>query len=212
MSVAILIIASYLIGSIPFGVIVGRARGVDIRKHGSGNIGASNVLRLLGPGPAAAVFAGDVLKGVIPVVAGRVLLGGGLAPAQHHADVWLLGIALAAILGHTFSAFLGLRGGRAVATTLGTLLGMSWQAGLVGFGIWVVVVAATRYISVASIIASAAVPIYLGVTGAGTAHTVFWAAIAALIVARHIPNMRRLMSGTEAKIGQMVELDAGDRG
>ncbi len=211
METALLLIGSYLLGSIPFGVIVGRARGVDIRKHGSGNIGASNVLRLLGPGPAMVVFAGDVLKGVIPVIAGRYLLGRSLAPATYDADLWLLAVALAPILGHTFSIFLGFRGGRAVATTLGALLAMSWQAGLVGLGTWLIVLAITRYISAASISASVVVPVYIAVSGARPAWVVFWTAIAALIILRHIPNLGRLLEGTEAKIGERAKFDADER-
>jgi glycerol-3-phosphate acyltransferase PlsY len=212
MGIAVLLLSSYLLGSIPFGVIVGRARGVDLRKHGSGNIGATNVLRLLGPGPAAVVMLGDVLKGLIPVVAGRYLLDRSLAPATHQADLWLLAVALAPILGHTFSVFLKFRGGRAVATTLGVLLGMSWQAGLVGLGVFILVVTATRYVSVASVVASASVPVYLAAAGARPAWAAFWTAIASLIIARHIPNIARLLDGTEPKIGQRVQSVADERG
>jgi glycerol-3-phosphate acyltransferase PlsY len=199
MGIAVLLLCSYLLGSIPFGMIVGRARGVDIRKHGSGNIGATNVLRLLGPGPAALVFAGDVTKGLVPVLVGRALLR---TWAVTQADLWVLAVALAPILGHTFSVFLRFRGGRAVATTLGALLGMSWPAGVIGLCIWIVVVGLTRYISLASIIASPFVPVYLALSGNRLAWCVFWAAIAALIIARHIPNIGRLLEGTEPRIGE----------
>ena len=204
MGIAVLLLCSYLLGSIPFGMIVGRARGVDIRKHGSGNIGATNVLRLLGPGPAALVFAGDVTKGLVPVLVGRALLR---TWAVTQADLWVLAVALAPILGHTFSVFLRFRGGRAVATTLGALLGMSWPAGVIGLCIWIVVVGLTRYISLASIIASPFVPVYLALSGNRLAWCVFWAAIAALIIARHIPNIGRLLEGTEPKIGEGVEVE-----
>jgi len=202
-SIATFLVCSYLLGSIPFGVIVGRARGVDIRKHGSGNIGATNVLRLLGPGPAALVLAGDVLKGFLPVVAGGSLLR---SWSMREPDLWLLAVALAPILGHTFSIFLRFHGGRAVAATLGALLGMSWQAGLVALGIFILVVAVTRYVSVASIIASASVPVYLALADARPAWAAFWTAIAALIIARHIPNIGRLLAGTEPKIGQRAAI------
>ena len=201
MHIAMLLAGSYLLGSIPFGVIVGRARGVDIRKHGSGNIGATNVLRLLGPGPAALVLVADVLKGLLPVVVGRSLLR---AWPVHEPDLWLLAVALAPILGHTFSVFLRFRGGRAVAATLGALLGMWWQAGLVALGVFIILVAVTRYVSVASIVASSFVPVYLALAGARPAWAAFWTAIAALIIARHIPNIGRLLAGTEPKIGQRV--------
>jgi len=204
MGIAVLLLYSYLLGSIPFGVIVGRARGVDIRQHGSGNIGATNVLRVLGPGPAALVFAGDVTKGLVPVLVGQALLRSWAVP---RADLWVLAVALAPILGHTFSVFLRFRGGRAVATTLGALLGMSWLAGVIGLCIWIVVVGLTRYISLASIIASPFVPVYLALSGNRLAWCVFWAAIAALIIARHIPNIGRLLEGTEPKIGKGVEVE-----
>lgn len=203
MSIATLLLCSYLLGSIPFGVIVGRSRGVDIRKHGSGNIGATNVLRLLGPGPAALVMAGDVLKGLLPVVVGRSLLR---SWSVHEPELWLLAVALAPILGHTFSIFLRFHGGRAVAATLGALLGMSWHAGLVGLGVFVLLTAVTRYVSIASIAAAAFVPIYLALAGTRPAWAAFWTAIAALIIARHIPNIGRLLAGTEPKIGQRVAI------
>jgi glycerol-3-phosphate acyltransferase PlsY len=202
MKIALLLAGAYLLGSIPFGVIVGRRRGVDVRKHGSGNIGFSNVLRVLGPCPAALVLVGDVLKGLIPVVVGRRLL---LMWAAPNPDSWLLATGLAPILGHAFSVFLGFRGGRAVATTLGVLFGMVWQAALVGLGVGLVVLGVTRYISVASIIASASVPIYLALAGVRMEWAAFWTAVAALIIARHIPNLGRLLEGTESKIGQRVK-------
>ena len=206
MKVALLMGAAYLLGSIPFGVLAGRSRGVDVRKHGSGNIGFSNVLRVLGPGPAVLVFVADVLKGAVPMLAGRWLLS---AWDVGHADLWLLAVGLAPILGHAFSVFLGFRGGRAVATTLGVLLGMVWQAGLVGLGVWIVVVAITRYISVASITASAAVPVFMAFSGVRLEWTLFWTVVAALIILRHVPNLGRLLEGRESKIGERVMTEEG---
>jgi len=206
MKVALLMGASYLLGSIPFGVLVGRSRGVDVRKHGSGNIGFSNVLRVLGPGPASLVFVADVLKGAVPVLAGRWLLP---AWEVEQADLWLLAVGSTPILGHTFSIFLGFRGGRAVATTLGVLLGMVWQAAVLGLGVWILVVAATRYISAASIAAAVTVPVYLALVGVRGEWAAFWTAVGALIIARHIPNLGRLMEGTESKIGERVTTEEG---
>ncbi|HUU55337.1 MAG TPA: glycerol-3-phosphate 1-O-acyltransferase PlsY [Armatimonadota bacterium] len=206
MKIALVIGASYLLGSIPFGVLVGNARGVDVRKHGSGNIGFSNVLRVLGPGPASLVLVADVLKGAVPVLLGRWLLMGW---DVEQADLWLLAIGFAPILGHTLSVFLGFRGGRAVATAVGVLLGMVWQAGLVGLGVWAIVVGISRYISVASIWACAAVPVYLAATGVRWEWAAFWTAVAALVIARHIPNLRRLAEGTESKIGERARAEEG---
>ena len=206
MKVALLMGAAYLLGSIPFGVLAGRSRGVDVRKHGSGNIGFSNVLRVLGPGPALLVFVADVLKGVIPVLGARWLFRAWSVPSP---DLWLLAVGLAPILGHTFSIFLGFRGGRAVATTLGVLLAMVWQAAAVGLGVWILVVAATRYISAGSIAAAVTVPVYLAIVGVRGEWAVFWTAVGALIVARHIANLGRLLEGRETKIGERVTTEEG---
>ncbi len=209
MNLTLLLLGAYLLGSIPFGVLIGRAHGVDIRKHGSGNIGASNVLRLLGPGPAALVMLGDVLKGLLPVLLGKRLLAmWGLAQP----DTWLLAVALAPILGHTFSVFLGFRGGRAVATTLGALSAMIWQGAVVAIIVWLVVVAATRYISAASIASSVVVPVYLAATGVRVEWAAFWTMVGALVIARHIPNLGRLIEGTESKIGQRVKVKEEEEG
>jgi glycerol-3-phosphate acyltransferase PlsY len=208
MRIILLLLASYLIGSVPFGVLVGRRlRGVDVRRYGSGNIGFSNVLRVLGPIPAAVVLGGDVLKGALPVVAGRYLLSAWGVPES---DVWLLAVALAPILGHSFSVFLGFRGGRAVATTCGTLLGLCWPAAVVAIGVWMVVVGITRYISVGSIAAAAAVPIYMALGGVRWEWGAFWTGVAALVIARHVPSLGRLLQGTEARLGERVEVSGDD--
>jgi acyl phosphate:glycerol-3-phosphate acyltransferase len=202
-----LILGGYLLGSIPFGVIVGRSlRGIDIREYGSGNTGFSNALRVLGWKAASAVFVGDVLKGFIPVFVARCVLAAAHVPS---AELWLLPVALGPILGHCFSVFLGFRGGRAIATTLGVLLGLAPVAGLSGLGMWLVVVAITRYISLASIAACITVPVVVALRGARWELIAFWSAIALLIILRHLPNMKRLLAGTETRIGEKV--DVGDR-
>lgn len=202
MRISLLLVSSYLVGSIPFGVIVGRAwRGVDVRKYGSGNIGFSNVLRVLGWQPASVVLLGDAAKGLIPMLVARAAFR---AWNLREPDLWLLAVALAAILGHTFSVFLGFRGGRAVTTTGGVLLGLCWPAALIGLAIWLTLVGITRYISVGSMAAAASVPVYMLLSGRRWEWLAFWSAVAALVILRHTPNIRRLLSGTEAKIGQRV--------
>lgn len=210
MGIGLLLLCAYLVGSVPFGVIVGRVwRGVDVRQYGSGNIGASNVLRVLGPGPAALVFVGDGLKGFVPVAVAHALLN---RWGAQHVDLWLLAFAMAPIVGHSFSVFLKFSGGRVVTTTCGTLFAMAWPAAAIGLGIWVMLVATTRYISVASMLAAASVPIYMVAAGKRWEWLVFWSAVAALVILRHIPNMKRLLAGTETKIGEKVEVEgAGER-
>ena len=152
------------------------------------------------------VFVADVLKGVIPVLGARWLFRAWSVPSP---DLWLLAVALAPILGHTFSIFLGFRGGRAVATTLGVLLAMVWQAAAVGLGVWILVVAATRYISAGSIAAAVTVPVYLAIVGVRGEWAVFWTAVGALIILRHTPNLGRLLEGRETKIGERVTTEEG---
>ena len=202
MTGAVALAACYLAGAIPFGLVVGLVtRGIDIRKFGSGNIGASNVLRTLGIGPALLVFALDTAKGLF-----AVLLCGWLG-LNHY---WVVAGALLSVFGHTFSCFLNFRGGKGVATSLGVIIGLNWVIASIAFGLWLLIVAVTRYISVASIIASLSVPLQM----------VFWksmhvpaayqalAGVAALaIVVKHRSNVGRLLSGTEPRIGQRVCVD-----
>lgn len=205
MPIALLLLGSYLVGSIPFGVIVGRRwRGVDVRKYGSGNIGFSNVLRVLGWRPAALVLAADALKGLVPVLVGRSLLTKWMVP---EIDLWLLAVAIAPILGHSFSIFIGFRGGRAVTTTTGVLLGLAPLGAAIAVATWFALVGLTRYISVGSMTAAASVPLYMALAGKRWEWVVFWCAVAALVILRHRPNVGRLLSGTEVKIGQKVRLE-----
>jgi glycerol-3-phosphate acyltransferase PlsY len=206
--IALLLLGSYLVGSIPFGVIVGRLwRGVDVRKYGSGNIGFSNVLRVLGWKPAALVLLADALKGLAPVLVARSLLTAWAVP---EVDLWLLAVAIAPILGHSFSIFIGFRGGRAVTTTGGVLLGLAWPAAAIALAIWLLLVGLTRYISVGSIAAAVAVPTYMVLSGKRWEWIVLWCAVGALIILRHLPNVGRLLSGTEIKIGQKVHIEEGE--
>ncbi|MCL5104390.1 MAG: glycerol-3-phosphate 1-O-acyltransferase PlsY [Armatimonadetes bacterium] len=199
MVTALALVGCYMMGAVPFGLIIGKlTRGIDIRQYGSGNIGASNVLRTLGVGPALLVFFFDTAKGFVAAW-GCIALG--LDPH------WVVAGALLSIFGHTFSLFLGFKGGKGVATSLGVIIGLDWRIAAIAFVGWVVLVAVTRYISIASILASLSVPLQM----------VFWksrevplayqimAGIAALaILLKHIPNLRRLANGTEARFGQKV--------
>ena len=203
----ILIVVAYLIGGIPVGLLVGRARGIDLREVGSGNIGASNALRALGPGVGTAVWIADLLKGFLPAAwAGWFLLR---QVQISDPFPYLAGIGLAAVVGHCFSPYLRLRGGRGVSTSLGAGLALDWRVGVLSFAVWLFVVAVTRYISLGSITAIISVPVLMALLPRDQAHaaaqgpyTLFGIWLAVLVIIRHLPNLRRLLSGTESKIGQ----------
>ncbi len=202
----VVLVACFFVGGIPVGLLVARACGIaDIRKYGSGNIGASNVLRTVGVKAGLAVWLADALKGGLPTWLAGVVLGAG--------GWWHAAAALMTVTGHCFSPYLGFKGGRGVASSLGVLIGLDWRVGLVAFGIWLVVIFATRFISLASIIgaASASVLYPAFVTGDdySPALQVCVIALGLLVIIRHEPNIRRLLAGTESRIGQKAkELDA----
>ncbi len=192
MSTALWIIIGYLIGSIPFGIVITRALGLgDLRSIGSGNIGATNVLRTGHKGAALATLLLDSGKGAVAVLLARHF-GGETA-----------GIAAgaAAFLGHCFPVWLGFRGGKGVATFLGTLIAMYWPVGLIACAIWLVVALISRISSLSALVAAASAPVVALLLGQGL---VALAALfmATLIFQRHHANIARLISGTEPKIGR----------
>lgn len=215
--------AAFLAGSIPFGPIVARLRGVDLRKVGSGNIGATNVSRALGWRWGVLVYVLDAAKGAAPVLAAGAWAGTlGRDPAQvARADMWWwLMMPIAAVLGHMFSPFVGFKGGKGVATGSGAMLAVYpvlTAPLLIAIGLWAVLLAATRYMSVASIAAAASIPLAVAAiaglrTGEGTpdgelplAHAVpalvVTGAVAALVIAKHRGNIERLLAGTELRLG-----------
>ncbi|MCG7394009.1 glycerol-3-phosphate 1-O-acyltransferase PlsY [Microvirga sp. ACRRW] len=181
----------YLLGSIPFGLIFTRMAGLgDIRNVGSGNIGATNVLRTGNKGIAIATLLGDVLKGTVPV----------LIAAQWGGQFATLA-ALGAFLGHLFPVWLKFKGGKGVATFIGVLIGLNWIVALIFCAIWLGVAFASRYSSLSSLTASAATPIVLWLLGqpAMAAMTVM---LVALLWWKHSANISRLLAGNESKIGQ----------
>jgi len=188
----VLLVISFILGSIPFGIIIAKAKGVDLKKVGSGNVGATNVLRSLGKWPAILTLLGDVLKGTAAVAIGRYL---GVGPVYEG----LAGIS--AILGHNFSLFLGFRGGKGVATSLGVLSIFSPQTALVTFIIWLAVVIFTKYSSLGAIVSFGLLPINILLFN-GKERLLAAILITILIVIRHRENIQRLMNGTERKIGQ----------
>jgi acyl phosphate:glycerol-3-phosphate acyltransferase len=181
------VIVAFFAGSIPFGVLVSRAfYGTDIRRSGSGNIGAANALRTLGKRGAAAVLALDVLKGFAPTLAAGAL--GGLYPATL--------AAFASVAGHCLSPFLGFRGGKGVATFLGAVIALWWPAGIAFALVWLATVVAFGYASVASMLASAAMAPVLWF-GLGRIGLLYGVVTALFIIYRHRENIDRLRQGTE---------------
>jgi glycerol-3-phosphate acyltransferase PlsY len=189
------VLAAYLVGAVPIGWLVARAFGVgDIRRHGSGTIGATNVLRTVGRWPAIVTLLGDVLKGYLAVWLGSTL--GGDQPAVSAAA------AVAAVAGNCWSVFLGFRGGKGVATGLGAFLALVPWAVAPAAGLWIVVTALTRYVSLASIVACVSLPVSAALLGYPR-HAVIAAALtAAIIVWRHRENIVRLAGGRERRLGE----------
>lgn len=196
--------AGYLLGSCPNGLLISRARGVDIRKHGSGNIGATNVLRVMGKKWGYAVFFLDALKGLLAVVIAWRLA----APSVQitHKEIVEILAGLACILGHTFPVWLRFRGGKGVATSAGVILGLMPTAMFSVLGIWLLMFYATRYVSLASIFAAAFLPLFVALylhlnLLRGATLLPFSILIAGVVIWRHRSNMRSLLQGTEHRFG-----------
>lgn len=192
---ALAIVAAYVVGAVPVGFLAARAFGiVDIRRHGSGSIGATNVLRTAGWAPALLTLGGDIVKGY-----GAVWLGSRLAGAE---PVATAACAFAAVVGNCWSVFLGFRGGKGVATGLGALLRLVPLAVLPSLPVWLAVALTTRYVSLGSILAAACIPLGALLFRYPAAYAVASLAVATLIVARHHENIGRLLSGTERRFGE----------
>lgn len=203
MQIAAILIGSYLLGSIPFGVIIVKLwKGVDIREYGSKNIGATNAMRVVGSWQAfAVVLAVDALKGLIPVYVGRLVF-----PSN---DWMVIAAGLAAILGHATSVFLRFRGGKAVATSLGVIIGLTPAVAAIGFGMWLILVALTRIVSIASIITTISILPLMFAFHCPSAVKVFGAVASTFILIKHKSNISRLIQRKEPRIGQKVSLPEG---
>jgi glycerol-3-phosphate acyltransferase PlsY len=206
----------YLLGSIPFGLLVARSQGVDIRKTGSGNIGATNVWRVMGRKWGMTTFLCDFGKGLLAVLIARQLAAHWV-PAAHADDVNYAGIAAAigCILGHSFPVWLGFKGGKGVATSLGVIAGMMPLASLSIFLVWLIVLKVTRYVSLASIMAALSLPLFVvAFLFLGWMHgwAAFYFSVAAtiLVVVRHTGNIRRLLAGTENRMGARKADETGE--
>ena len=190
---AIAIVLAYLLGSVPTGLWLGlRFRGVDIREHGSRNIGATNTLRVLGRGLGAVALIGDIAKGVI-----AVLVIGQLSPYPYGP----LACGIAAILGHTFSIFLRFRGGKGVATSAGVFLALAWLPMLVAVAVFMIVVALTGMVSAGSLAGAIVITAMVWAMPVDTVLRVIITVVAAIIVIRHRSNIQRILAGTENRFG-----------
>jgi acyl phosphate:glycerol-3-phosphate acyltransferase len=197
--IAILAIgAAYLIGAVPIGYLIGRAFGVaDIRRQGSGNIGATNVLRTAGRLPAILTLAGDIAKGYLAVVAGAALAS---SPSGPDTGV-MAASAVAAVIGNCWSIFLGFRGGKGVATGLGALLKIVPLAVVPAALVWLLVTISFRYVSLGSVLAASCVPLGALLLGMPAPFVIATFAVGAIIVGRHHANISRLLAGHEPKLG-----------
>ena len=198
----LLLLASYLLGAIPVGVLVARARGVDILKAGSGNIGATNVGRVLGKGPGLAVWGLDVLKSLAPTLAARSLVHGPLGGLDPQTQWFLVGAA--AILGHCASPFLGFRGGKGISTALGAIVGTAPLVAILCFALFAAVLASVRYMAVASTVGVLSVVLFgwlLGPTKGGVTPQLLpvFLLLGLFVAYRHRSNFRRLREGTEPR-------------
>jgi glycerol-3-phosphate acyltransferase PlsY len=201
--VAIALVA-YLLGSIPSGYLAGRAKGIDIRKVGSGNIGATNVFRILGRKAGVIVLVVDGLKGWIAValVPGWVLAASG-ATGWTDSEIETLRIiaAMSVILGHNYTCWLRFKGGKGIATSAGVLAALLPAAFFAGLMAWIVVCLLTRYVSLASIAAALALPFATWAVHDSLRLILIATAMCVLAIYKHLPNIKRLMEGTEHKIG-----------
>jgi glycerol-3-phosphate acyltransferase PlsY len=212
--VVVLAAGGYLLGSVPFGLLVGKARGVDVRLAGSRNIGATNVGRVVGRPWGALVFVLDLLKGLLPTVTtGVVLAAGQDEPGGAARGLFMLLVGLAAVLGHNYPVYLRFRGGKGVTTSLGAALGVYPYltcAALVALGVWTLVTLVSRYVSLGSICGAIALPIALvlivlraeGSLASQWPLVICSVLLAAMVIRRHRGNISRLLNGTETRIGE----------
>jgi glycerol-3-phosphate acyltransferase PlsY len=194
---ALWLLASYLVGAIPTSYIAGRLfRGIDLREHGSKNLGATNVYRTLGWRYAVPVGLFDIAKGTVPVLL--------FAPRVSNSQLFALACGIAAIVGHVFSVFVRFRGGKGVATAAGVMLGLTPLAIGIAALVWMAVVALSGYVSLASVAAAAVFPVAVFLLERPERPEILWvdALVAAAIIWLHRGNIRRLLNGTESRFGR----------
>ena len=198
------VLAGYLLGSIPTGFLVAEARGVDIRKVGSGNIGATNVFRYLGKPAGVFVLIVDALKGLLAVIVVAPLMAGWFYPDANLLErEWFeICAGAAAILGHNYTCWLYFKGGKGIATSAGVLGALVPGPLAIILGVWIIVFALTRYVSLASICASFTLPFASLLTGRSLKMIIVTAVMAVLAIYKHKANIKRLIAGTETRLGK----------
>jgi glycerol-3-phosphate acyltransferase PlsY len=202
----LLIPAAFLMGSIPFGLVFTKSKGIDLRNTGSKNIGATNVLRSAGKLPALFTLLGDMMKGAIPVLICMYIIGNTDITIQTDErviaeDLWAGIVGLSAVLGHMFSVFLSFKGGKGVATGFGVLLAYSPAAAGIGLVIWIAVACISKISSLAAIISVGLIPVVFLLSRASAVKVTIGIVLAALIIYKHKSNIKNLIAGTESRIG-----------
>lgn len=196
MSAFLLILCGYIFGAIPTGILVGRAFGVDVRSVGSGNIGTANVMRAAGKKAAIFTMAGDMVKGIAPVVLARLVTD----------NEWIIAsVALAAVIGHCWPVFLRFHGGKGVATGAGTSIALVPVIGILMFALWWAVAFFTRYTSLAAIVVMLASPLVFIFTGQPLPYVLYAILGGAAVIFRHRENAKALWNRTERKVGESKE-------
>ncbi|MDD5557491.1 MAG: glycerol-3-phosphate 1-O-acyltransferase PlsY [bacterium] len=197
----LMLAAAYVVGSVPTAYLMGRlTRGIDIRDYGSGNVGATNVMRVLGTAAGLVTLGIDALKGYLVVFLVPLLL----YPGGEALPLWRIASCLAVVAGHNWMLFLRFTGGKGVATAGGSFLALSPLAALSAVGVWGAVVACTRYVSLGSIAAGIALPVFMFLYGDPAVYGWFAVLVAAGLIAKHRENLRRLLAGTERRLGERV--------
>lgn len=197
LTLALSILTGYLLGSFPSGFVVGKCRGIDIRQHGSGNIGATNVVRTLGKKWGVLVFALDVIKGILGVRLAIALFGtGGDTLVGLPPGLWA---GFGCFLGHCFPVWLGFKGGKGVAVGAGILIGLIPWVAVIGLSLWGIFFKLTRYVSLASLIAAVSLPVTTSILYGVGAYFWFTLVLSLIAIWRHRSNIQRLVAGTESR-------------
>jgi acyl phosphate:glycerol-3-phosphate acyltransferase len=199
LKIVLVAVFGYLLGSANTSLIVGKFYGIDVRKHGSGNAGATNTLRTMGKSAALLVGLGDVLKGIIACLIGVALIGANSVDYK----LGLMVGGVAAILGHNWPIYFGFKGGKGIFTSYAVIMMMNWKIGLILLGVFIIILALTRFVSLGSMIGSALFPIIalIPVFGESYVFVIFALFIGALAIFKHRSNLARIFQGTESKLG-----------